>query len=357
MIAEMIRQDDIYSQEAEASVLGSLLLSDSAKVGEVIASLDAEDFWLPENQKFYTALRDVYLSTLGLDVVVLRERLKRGEDFNDVGGADAYLDEVSGSVCHEVNLDYYLAIVRSKASNRRMIQAVESMNDVATGCDEPDEKIATVQRLALELTPLVKSQQVYSVAEEAEGVLEEVFSDRTGIETGFTVLDWYLGGLRPGNFIVIGSRPSHGKTAFGVDVALNLARDGKSVLIYSLEMTKQELIERMIASIARVDLHLVKQKCYTEQQAREMADAVGLLQEHKPVLGNLRESGSIEQDADVVILLHRPDKYHESDCDYTPTNTGVFQIGKSRNGPCGEFELSFIKKYASFSNISKATET
>ena len=240
------------------------------------------------------------------------------------------------------------------------------------------------------------------------------------------------------------ARPSMGKTAFAVDVALNMARAGHAVLIYSLEMTRQQLIERMIASIARVNLHKVRQKLYTEVEASDMADAVATLQKykifiadcstltpealrasiktakhrygvdcvmvdylqlmecrrrtenrqqeitttsrglkaaaksedlpiivfsqlnravenrqnHKPLLSNLRESGSIEQDADIVILLHRPDWYHkgESLATYTPTGNGVFQIAKSRNGPTGEVELQFTERYASFSNISTATE-
>jgi replicative DNA helicase len=446
-VATKIRQDDIVSREAEAGVLGSLILvakNEPARVGDVVGVLQIEDFHLPEHQTIYAAMCDIYLSTSALDPVVLRERLKRGNELDEVGGVDEYIVSLAHSVVSEANLDYYVEIIKRKANNRRLIQAAESIHQLAIGPEQPDDKIEGIQEIALALTPLERKQQVHNVAECAQESLEEVFKNKSGLKTGFEAMDWHLGGLHPGDLIVVAARPSMGKTSFATDVTLSMARAGYSVIIYSLEMTKQQLIERMIASIARVDLHNVRQKRYTPEEANEMASAVGILetyklfimdcstltpetlraslktvqhrygvdcvmvdylqlmeigrrgetrqqevtaisrglkaaaksealpvivlsqlnrevehrQNHKPLLSDLRESGSIEQDADVVILLHRPDWYHkgEPESKYTPTGNGVFQVAKSRNGPTGEVELQFTERYASFSNISKATD-
>lgn len=233
-----------------------------------------------------------------------------------------------------------------------------------------------------------------------------------------------------------------GKTAFATDLALNMSRAGKSVVIYSLEMTRTQLVQRMLCNMARVDAHKIRQHNYTPDEVNELANAATTLskynllimdysqltpetfraslktvkqrfgvdcvvidylqlmyvrgrgesrqqeittisrnlkatakeeelpvivlsqlnrevehrQSHKPQLSDLRESGSIEQDADVVILLHRPDWYHKGEEGYMKTNNGVFQIAKSRNGPTGELELQFSEKCVSFGNISMGEE-
>ena len=440
-----IRWEQISYEDGEKCLLASLLLATPARAGEFLVKLGQDDFAKPENKIVFSAMRDVYLETPGLDVVVLKDRLRGCEEFKEVGGGEAYLDEIAQSQCSDANLKYYVGAIKQKTQNRKIIDSVNSMCEVAVRDCGPEEKVAEIQRLSLDLTQVDGRRDVCIVSHDAVDVHDKLFADETtGLETGFDVLDWHLpGGLRGGNLVVVGARPSHGKTAFAVDIALNMAKADKSVLIFSLEMSKDELIERMLANIARVNLHTVKKKLFTDEDAQAMADALCILAEYKlyildtstltpeellghlkmarqrygiecvivdylqlmtakgkaenrqqeitaisrglkaaakseevpfivltqlnrqvenratqkPVLSDIRESGSIEQDADVVILLHRPDKYHEGESGYTPTGNGVFQIAKSRNGPTGEFELKFIERYASFSNISKAMET
>jgi replicative DNA helicase len=211
-----IRQEDICSDEAERGALGSLIHAaqgNPARVGEAIGTLGLEHFFRAENQAVFQGICDVYLETSGVDVLILQERLKRGNELQDVGGAQAYLIEIGEMVCGDANLDYFVGVLKDKANNRRVIQTVEAISDVVTGYEQPDAKIEEIQRLALELTPRERTRQVHSVAEEAEDALEEVFADKTGLKTGFDALDWHLGGMHAGDLIISAARPSVGDAA------------------------------------------------------------------------------------------------------------------------------------------------
>jgi replicative DNA helicase len=440
-----IHQDDIYSLEAEAGVLGSLILGgkkNPALIGEVMGKLNTEDFYLPEHQAIYDAVCDVYIKSSILDPVLLREKLKQGRQLDEVGGVDEYLVEIIEKLTSAANLDYFVEIVKRKAKNREVIKAGEAIRKLANTSEQPDEKIQQIQELASALTPIENNKEVYPVEEIAQEGLDDLLENSSGIKTGFERLDWHIGGLQKGDMAVVAARPSMGKTAFATDLALNMARDGRSVVIYSLEMTRLQIVQRMICNIARVDMHKIRQRNYTDDDIRELNAAKETLSKynilimkysqltpatfraslknvqhrfgadcviidylqlmevkgktesrqqeitkisrclkaaakgeelplvvlsqlnrevehrtsHKPQLSDLRESGSIEQDADVVILLHRPDWYHRGEADYTKTNNGIFQVAKSRNGPTGELELQFNKKYVSFGNISSTTD-
>lgn len=437
---KQVKQDDICSREAEAGVLGSLIIlgnKEPGRIGEIMGKLDVEDFYLPEHQEIFNAICDIYSKTSKLDAVVLREKLKRGDELEPLGGVDIYIPKLVETLTSAANLNYFIEIVKRKAKNRELIKVGESIYETALSADQPDEKIQQIQELSSNLTPIERSPDVYQVKDVTQDALEGLLEEKSGLSTGFSKMDWHLGGLRPGNLCVVASRPSMGKTAFGNDIALNVARDGKAVVIYSLEMTKEELVQRMICSIARIDAHKVRQQQYRPEDVTELGRAAATLNDykiqikdiskltpesfraslmnvkrrhgadlaildylqlmqtrgkpenrqqeiseisrklkesakaeglpvvvlsqlnrevehrvtHKPQLSDLRDSGSIEQDADVVILLHRMDWYHKGEEGYNKTNTGTFQVAKSRNGPTGEFELYFDEKYVSFGNL------
>ncbi len=439
---KQVREVDICSKEAEAGILGSLIMlgnKEPDRIGETIAKVDIEDFYLPEHQEIYEAVCEIYLSTSKLDAVILRERLKQNDksELDVLGGVDVYVPKLVETLTSAANLDYFVEIVKRKAKNRKIIKTAESIDEAARGTDPPDEKIEQIQELASSLTPIEIGGDLYQVKDVTQEAMEDLLEEKTGLNTGFSKMDWHVGGLRPGNLCVVAARPSMGKTAWAIDVALNVARGGKAVVIYSLEMTRSELVQRMICSIARVDSHKIRQHQYKSEDITELGLAASSLndykihikdisqltpeslrislmnikrrhgvelviidylqlmqiqrksenrqqeittisrklketakgeglpvivlsqlnrevehrQNHKPQLSDLRESGSIEQDADIVILLHRPDWYHKGDEDYNKTNTGIFQVAKSRNGPTGEFELYFDEKYVSFGNL------
>jgi len=446
MIEQMqIRPDDIFSREAEAGCIGSLIMvgkTEPGRIGEIMGILDVDDFHLPEHKAMYGAICDIYIKTSTLDPVVLREKLKQGKELESVGGVDAYIIKVVQSVTSAANLDYFVDIVRRKAKNRQVVEVGQTIYDLTLNSDQPDQKIEKIQELSLSLTPIENKPDVYKTENVTQEALEDLLEKKSGISTGFEKMDWHLGGLRGGDFVVVAARPSMGKTAWALDVALNVARSGKAVVIYSLEMTRTQLTQRMICNIARVDSHKVRQQRYTPEDVNELGlaattlsnykilimdfsqltpetfraslktvkhrfrvdcvivDYLQLMQtkgrnenrqqeittisrnlkaaakgeelpvivlsqlnrevehrlSHKPQLSDLRESGSIEQDADVVILLHRPDWYHKGEEGYVKTNNGVFQIAKSRNGPTGELELQFSEKFVSFGNISMGEE-
>ncbi|NQT03274.1 MAG: replicative DNA helicase [Planctomycetes bacterium] len=437
---KQVKQNDICSREAEAGLLGSMIIlgnREPGRIGEVISKLDVEDFYLPEHEEIYRAICDIYSKTSKLDAVVLREKLKQGDELEPLGGVDVYVPKLVETLTSAANLDYFVEIVKRKAKNREVIKIGESIYEAALNSDQPDGKIERIQELSSSLTPIEITPDVYQVKDVTQDALEGLLEEKSGLSTGFSKMDWHLGGLRPGNLCIVAARPSMGKTAWAIDVALNVAREGKAIVIYSLEMTKEELVQRMICSIARVDAHKVRQQRYSPEDVTELARAADTLNKynihikdisqltpesfrvslmtfkhrdgvdcaivdylqlmeaggkkesrqqeittisrqlkaaargaeipiivlsqlnrevehrmsHKPQLSDLRESGSIEQDADVGILLHRPDWYHKGEDDYNKTNTGIFQIAKSRNGPTGELELNFDEKYVSFGNL------
>lgn len=442
---EQIRQDDVYSREAEAGCIGSLIMvgkTEPSRIGEIISILDVDDFYLPEHKVMYEVICDIYIKTSTLDVVLLREKLKQGKELESVGGVDAYVVEIVETVTSEANLDYFMEIIKRKAKNRQVIEAGQTIYDISIDLGQPDEKVQQIQEIALNLTPIESKTDIYKIEDVAQEGMEDLLENKSSLKTGFEKLDWHLGGLHSGDMVVVAARPSMGKTAFATDLSLNMSRAGESVAIYSLETTRTQLVQRMLCNIARVDMHKIRQHNCTPEEVNELANAATTLSKynllimdfsqltpetfraslkmvkhrfgvdcaivdylqlmsggrrsetrerevsaisrgiksaakgeelpiivlsqlnrecehrmsHKPQLSDLRDSGSIEQDADIVILLHRPDYYHRGEENYKPTKNGIFQVAKSRNGPIGELELQFSEKYVSFGNITGVEE-
>jgi replicative DNA helicase len=439
------------SMEAEASVLGSMML-DPQCIGEVIQQLDSGAFYRIENQIIFQGLvalfdRNHDPENIGVDLVLLRDELKKGKRLDDAGGV-AYLEQLAQSVPSSANVMHYVSIVKDKALLRELIQAsTDIMNDAYNPEGEAEEKLDEAEKKVFAVT----EKKITGAAVELRHLLTEAFENIdkregqhvTGLATGFRELDELTAGLQKGEMIIIAGRPSMGKTSFAMNLAEHIGADNhKPMAIFSLEMSKQQLAERFLCSRSCIDSQLVRKGILSTEQHQELIrtgselaeapiyidDSAGLTplelrakarrlrsqygiecvmidylqlmaiggrvesrqqeistisrqmkalarelgvpvlvlsqlnraaegrEGHRPRMSDLRESGSIEQDADVVMLLHREDYYHKGEPDYTEDNIAELIIAKQRNGPTGLVELVFNSQYTRFDNRSNVQE-
>ena len=430
------------SLESEAAVLGSMIL-DRECIGLVVQKLGASDFYRPEHQAIFDSLVLLYERNSDIDLVLLRDELKHHKKLKSVGGAE-YLVTVAESVPSSASAEYYANIVKDKsllrqlvkASNEILVEAMDEGGDVGVKLDEAEQKIFAVTE-----------KKITGVAVPLKNLLIEAFDNIearkghhvTGLPTSYYELDEHLCGLQKGEMIIVAGRPSMGKTSFAINIAEHIGADNNiPVVIFSLEMSKQQLVERVLCSKAKVDSQkvrkgmlstdelvrlrkasedlfdkpifiddtpgltplMIRAKCrrlksqhdiqcvlidylqlmslggrvesrqqevstmsrYLKALARELEIPVMVLSQlnrgaegregHRPRMSDLRESGSIEQDADVVMLLHREDYYRKDETDYDEDNKADIIIAKQRNGPTGVVQLYFDGKYTRFENLS-----
>jgi replicative DNA helicase len=431
--------------EAEMSLLGSLML-DREAIGYVIPMIPkhmAGRFYQPEHRLIYEALLDLYDKGSPVDLVILRDELTRRGVLEKIGGVE-YLVQLSQSVPSAANAEYYAAIVRDKSMLRDLIQASGEIVDEAYAARE---QVAEIFDKAEQKFFTVTEQRVSNEAVEISGLLEQTFQqiqDRegdyiTGLATGFLELDDMTSGLQPGELIIVAARPSMGKTAFGLNLAeyMSVNLPDSPVAFFSMEMSRQQVAQRILCSRGRVDSHRLRRGMLNEHEIRTLQmicdelrnaplfidDTPGMTvlelrakarrlrlqhkikavfvdylqlmytpgaesrqqeiaiisrglkalgrelhipiiamaqlnrspegrEGHRPRMSDLRESGAIEQDADVVMLLHRPAYYDPND------EPGVAEviIAKQRNGPTGTVKLHFDERSTRFDNLSMAPE-
>ncbi len=427
--------------EAEKSVLGSMLIDEDA-IGSAIEILDETWFYDDANRKIYKAVVDLYQSRKNVDLITLSNQLKSDGILDQVGGA-TYLSGIIDLVPTSANVEHYAQIVKEKGVLRRLIKnATSIIADSFASKGNIEEAVDNAERLIFEVADLKqnqKSSHIKDLVKEGIENLDRLYQRKehiTGIATGFTKFDNMTSGLQNSDLIVIAGRPSMGKSALAVSIAERVGiEQKKGVAIFSLEMSKEQLVQRMLCSQARVDAHKVRSgflspsdwpkltaaagrlseanifiddtpaisalelrakarrlkanngidliildylqlmrgsaKADSRQQeiseisrsikalARELkipiialsqlSRAVESRQDHRPQLSDLRESGAIEQDADIVILLMREEYYAP-----TEENTGIADliIAKQRNGPVGTIKLAFIKEYMRFENLT-----
>lgn len=426
------------SPEAEAAVLGSMLL-DRECIGEIIEHINADSFSLTEHRIIYEAILSLYENNSVIDLVLLRNELKKRKSLDAVGGVD-YLVRVVESVPSAASAAYYAKIVKEKAMLRELARTCgEVLNEACDEGGDVDEKLDAAEQRIFEVT----EKKIQGAAVPLRDLITETFeniekrkgSHVTGLPTGFEELNQTLAGLQKGEMIIIAGRPSMGKTSFALNMAEHLgAEETIPVAIFSLEMGKHQLVERFLCSRSKIDSQLVRKgmlstdqmaeltrvggelfekpifiddspgltplmiraKCrrlksrydiqavfidylqlmalggpvesrqqeistisrYLKAMARELDVPVVVLSQlnraaegregHRPRMSDLRESGSIEQDADVIILLHREDYYHRGETDYEENNTAEIIIAKQRNGPTGVVELIFDGRLTRF---------
>ncbi|MCD4830648.1 MAG: replicative DNA helicase [Anaerohalosphaeraceae bacterium] len=437
------------SLEAEAAVLGSMVI-DPDCIGQVVQQLTSEAFYRSENQMVFNAvvaLWEKIKTSEDFDLVLLRDELKKRNQIDDVGGAD-YLVRIAESVPSSANIDQYVRIVKEKHMMRDLISAAgEVLSEAFDPSGDAGDKLDRAEQKIFNVT----QQKVTGSAVSIKSLLAQAFEaiDKreghhvTGLATGFAELDEMTCGLQNGEMIIVAGRPSMGKTSLAMNIAEYIgADDDKPVAVFSLEMSKQQLAERMLCSRGMIDSQLVRKGLLSDSQYQELVHVAGEMSEkpiyiddtpgitplelrgkarrlksqygiqcifidylqlmslggriesrqqevsemsrylkalarelevpvvvlsqlnrgaenredHRPRMSDLRESGSIEQDADVIMLLHREDYYRRNEEGFEPNNVAEIIIAKQRNGPTGTVELNFDGRYTRFGNSTRVQE-
>jgi len=442
------------SIEAEMSVLGSMMI-DSDIIGLVLPIIGREEsrcFYRPDHRTLYETLVDLYDQNQAIDLVVMKEELDRRGVIEEVGGVD-YLVQLVESVPSAANAEYYARIVRDKAMLRNLIAATgEILVDAYNPADAAAEVLDRAEQRLFKVTEQRISRDATVIRDDLEAVFRQIESREghylTGIPSGYNELDDMTSGFQRGEVIIVAARPSMGKTALGLCVAEYLAADEhKPVAFFSMEMSRQQIAQRMLCSRGRVDSHRLRRGMLTEEEIvhlqivcndmRDMplfvddtpgmtvlelrAKARRLWLQHKitavcvdylqlmhtpgvesrqqeiaeisrglkalarelnvpilalaqlnrqpegregnrPRMSDLRESGALEQDADVILLLHREEYYLRSkanpDAAEVEEARGKAEIivAKQRNGPTGVVQLQFAESSARFSNLAVAPD-
>jgi replicative DNA helicase len=432
--------------EAEQSILGAVLLEKEAmpKVEELLVD---EDFYRTAHQKIYRAMLTLSERDDAIDQITLTEHLRGTGDLEAVGGA-AYLAELVAVTPSAANVRYHCRVVKDKALLRNLIS---STTDVLTraydGAESAEEVLESAEQAVFRIGQSKLGQGFYPLKDvikeslDVVDTLHKLGKSVTGVPTGFIELDDLTAGLQPSDLVILAARPSMGKTSLALGMAINAAViHGQKVGIFSLEMSKEQLVLRMLSSHASVDSHklrigkldktewwklaeaasklepapifiddsgslsvtqmrgkarrLIKEKGLdllivdylqlmqgrpdAESRQQEISDisrslkslakelkvpilalsqlsrAVENRTDKKPVLADLRESGAIEQDADVVIFIYRDEVYNaESD----EKGIAHIMVKKHRNGPTGDISLTFLDKYAKFADLSDREQT
>jgi replicative DNA helicase len=440
------------SLAAEAAALGSMLI-DPQRIAEVIEELGAaavDAFYRPEHKVIYQVITELYDKNRGqgLDAVLLRNELEKKNQLDEVGGSE-YIGQVLQSVPSSANLPYYISALKEKLTLRELIQAASDIfTDCQNGGDDTYEKLDRAEQKIFALTNRRSSKSAESLKDLVSRAYERIDARTgdivTGLSTGYLKLDDLTCGFQPGEMIIVAGRPSMGKTAFALNIAENMAvRNKISVAVFSLEMSKDQLTERLICSNSGINSLAIRRGMLTEKDYEELIRSCGVLSEapifiddsagitpleirskarrlksrydiqaifvdylqlmnggggrsesrqqeitmisrylkalarelevpvvvlsqlnraaenregHRPRMSDLRESGSIEQDADVVILLHREDYYHRGEQDYEQTNMAEAIIAKQRNGPTDTVKFTFLEDRTRFENYQDGIE-
>lgn len=433
-----------HSIEAERSVLGAML-QDGGAVTAAVELLSAEDFYVPAHREIFDAAKALSAGNMAVDLVTMDAELGRRGTLPGVGGIE-YLIELTQFVPTTANVRYYIRIVAEKSTLRRLIAAAGeiSREGYAQEKDLP-EVLALSEKLIFDIVmqraggeDLKHIKEVLTTTYEKMEQLARLKGAVSGVPSGFYGLDNLLTGLHGGELILVGARPSMGKTSFAINMATHAARKGFKVAVFSLEMPREQIAMRMLCCDARVNMQSVRKGLLKDEDwirlARTLAplaasevyidDTSGLTpgqlrsrcrrlmmdkgldmivvdylqlmgsdkkaesrqvevseisrslkavaQELKvplvacaqlsranekrgtggfrPMLSDLRDSGSIEQDADVVMFLHR-EAYYNRDAE-TPDNTAEVIVAKQRNGPLGTIKLAWLGEYTLFDNLA-----
>jgi replicative DNA helicase len=434
-----------HNLEAEKCVLGAILINNQVfnQAAEVI---DSDDFFREAHRRIWEKMVELTDRSEPVDLITLKDELTRSAQLDDVGGP-AYIAALTDGVPRSANVEYYAKIVKEKSTLRKLIQsanevlvrAYDAEEDADNLLDEAERSIFQIAENRMragfvKLSELVDSG--YQLIEQLQAHKGLV----TGVPSGFVDLDEMTSGWQKQDLVIVAARPSMGKTSLVLNMALHCGiHAGKSVGIFSLEMSKEQLFMRMLTSEARVDAHRFRGGYLGEQDYARLVDAfarlheakvfiddtpsVGILEmrakarrlklehgldmlvvdylqlmqgrgrfesrqqelasisralkilakeldvpiialsqlsrapetrsDHRPQLSDLRESGALEQDADVVLFIFRDDMYQvEGERNPEAEGTAELIIGKQRNGPTGSVRVAFLKQYTRFENLA-----
>lgn len=247
-----------HSREAEESVLGAVLLSQDA-ANDVMDRIRSEDFYVPAHQSIFEAMRHLYDANQAIDAVTLSEELRRNGVLDKVGGV-SYLTRLVDVVPVTSNVEHYANIVEENARRRDLIRAGASVTQIAFDLDDEIHSVMDrAEQSVLSVAERRASQNMLEVGPLFSEVLEQIElleahgSEITGLATGFRDLDKKLAGLQNANLVIVAARPAMGKSALTINIATNVAAQGKPVALFSLEMSKEEIVQRILSSVGRVD--------------------------------------------------------------------------------------------------------
>lgn len=444
-MAEVISRIPPHNIEAEQSVLGSMLL-DREAVAVAADGLKPEDFYMDAHKEIFEAMVEIFDRGEPVDLVTVVEELRQRATLDAVGGV-SYITDLSMTVPSTANIKYYVGIVEEKSILRRLISACneviresyEAREDIELIVDHAEKKIFEVTQK----NTTTDFEPIKTVLLDTYAKIEELSKNKgkvIGIPTGFVDLDQKTSGLQPSDFILVAARPSMGKTSFVLNVAQYAALHANvPTAIFSLEMSKEQLVQRMLSSESNVELQKIRTGELTEEEWIKLVEAAGPLSQapifiddtpgisvmemrskarrlkmekglglividylqlmsgrgksenrqqeiseisrslkalarelsvpvitlsqlsrapeartdHRPMLSDLRESGAIEQDADVVMFLYR-DEYYNPDTE--KKNIAEVIIAKQRNGPTGTVELVWLGQFTKFVNYERTRQ-
>lgn len=430
------------SSESERAILGAIIL-DNGLINQAIELLRPEDFYVPSHRRIFLSM--IALSERGSEInsILVGEELRRDGSLESVGGF-TFISNLTYGLPHFANISHYAKIVKDKSLVRQLVKVANKITSEAL--EEEDEAQVILDHAEQMIFALAdeRTRQGFShIKPVADELLEKVqeMAGRsamlTGLTTGFNEFDTMTSGLQPSDLIVIAARPSMGKTALALTLAQNAAIHAQAVVgVFSLEMSKESLVMRMLCSEGRVDAHRFRSGFLSREEWARLAGALGTLAEtkifiddtpgitvlemrakarrlaaeqkrldliivdylqlmagsarraesrqqevsqisrelkglakelnvplvalsqlsrapeartdHRPQLADLRESGAIEQDADVVGFIYREEQYNR-----TEENAGIAEVivAKQRNGPTGTVKLAFLKEFTRFENM------
>lgn len=430
--------------EAEKALLGSILLRPEA-IHEVVDIVTPDSFYLAKHRTVFSAMFDIFKHGETVDLVSLSSRLKELKDMDRVGGM-SYLTSLVDTVPSSMNAKHYAEIVQKKHTMRQLIEAAYHITELGFAEEqEIEELLDKAEKRIYEITSAPSNQKFIALSDvlgdafERLDRLHKTAGSLRGVPTGFQEIDHKLAGFQPSDLVILAARPSVGKTSLALDIARHSSiRHGTSVGIFSLEMSAQQLVDRMLAAEAQVDAWRLRTgKLNTDEEFERISEATSRLSQAKiyiddqpgnnilkmrsvarrlksekgldmiivdylqlmvpagknrpdnlvqqvteisrslkqlareldvpvvalsqlsraieqrrgrPQLSDLRDSGSIEQDADVVMFIHNEDRYKEG---AERSNIVELIIAKHRNGPTGSLELYFDDKKATFRSIER----
>ena len=416
------------------------MIIDKTAIAQVTEVLKADDFYRDSHKIIFAGIMDLFQKDIPIDMITLIEHLKSIDKLEGAGGI-SYITEISNSVPSIANLNSYIKIVDEKAMLRRLIKASNEIIEKSYGGQDQVENVVDfAQKKVFDIAEKRSSsdfESISAVLERGFLEIERLFNNKgevTGVPTGFRDLDDKTSGFQSGDMVLIAARPSMGKTTFALNIAQHAAlKSGKSVVIFSLEMSKEQLAYKLLCAEANVDMlklrtgnlddedweniarasgPLAASKIYIDdtagvnvmemrskcrrikiehgidlimidylqlmsgtggesrqQEVSEISRSIKALAkemhcpvvalsqlsrapeqraDHRPMLSDLRESGSIEQDADVVMFLYRDEYYNKETED---KNMAECIIAKQRNGPVGTVKLAWLGQYSKFGNL------
>lgn len=440
--AEIFQNVPPHDDAAELAVLGAMFL-DREAASLALEMLTGEDFYRPDHRQVFEAAEELYHSGVPIDMITVKNKLEEKQVFEQIGGLP-FLANISTSVGSSANMRHYAAIVEEKSVLRRLIRTANNISQMSyEGKTDVNAIMDTAEKGIFDIMQNRHSDQFHhirDIAVDSIEKIEDIYRSKgklTGVPTGFVDFDQKTAGLQKSDLILLAARPSMGKTAFALNIIQNAAiRSNVPTAVFSLEMSREQLVNRMLCSEAMLDAQRlrtgeltdsdwadliqamdplsqapiyiddtpgvtpmeVRSKCRrlkvekglglividylqlmsgnsrndSRQQeiseisrslkaiAREMeAPVIALSQlsraceqraDHRPMLSDLRESGAIEQDADVVAFLYR-DEYYFPDTE--KKNQAELIIAKQRNGPTGTVDLTWMGQYTKFGNFLK----